>query len=196
MSLTVGVVLLLAGCGDSEKRQSLVGYQLEPAPQVADLSLPDVTDDDAAFAFQAAPGGMLLVFFGYTSCPDICPTTLATIAAAMHRLGPDLGSKVTVAMITVDPTRDTPARLAQYVDGSVADGHGLRSDDDSRLREVATRFGADYVVDVDASGATQVSHTSTVFVVDDSATVALAWQFGVTAKDMENDLRLLLGTDR
>lgn len=192
MSLAIGGVVLLAGCAGDTTSRSLVGYQLDPAPLVADLSLPDVTDNDASFAFRSAPAGMLLVFFGFTSCPDICPTTLATMAAARNRMGPDLASRVMVAMVTVDPTRDTPARLGEYVDGSVADGHGLRTGDDDKLREVATRFGADYFVELDASGEPQVSHTSTVFVVDDTGTVALAWQFGVTAQDMENDLRILL----
>jgi protein SCO1/2 len=193
ISLAVGGAAVLAGCGRGRQRQTLVGYQLDPAPLVGDLSLPDVTNDGKEFALRATAGGMLLTFFGFTSCPDICPMTLATMSRALNRLGPALGSKVTVAMIAVDPSRDTPERLAQYVGGPLAGGHGLRSDDDTRLREVAARFMADYLVDTGVSGEPRVSHTSSVYVIDDTGTVVLVWQFGIAAKDMEMDLRLLLG---
>ncbi len=59
-------------------------------------------------------GQWLLLYFGYTYCPDVCPTELGTIAAAMDSLGP-LGEKVVPAMVTIDPQRDTPAQLAEYV---------------------------------------------------------------------------------
>ena len=93
-------VLLLAACG-GESRQ-LAGYSVEPVPAVGDITLPDLTNDDADFALRADPGKILLVYFGYTNCPDFCPNTMANVKLARQRL--DDPAKLEMAMVTVDPT--------------------------------------------------------------------------------------------
>jgi copper(I)-binding protein len=164
--------------------------------EVGGLSLPDVTDGDAgSFAFNAEPGGLLVVYFGYTSCPDQCPTTLADLRQAKEAMGGD-GQKVHVAFATVDPDRDTVTTMNQYLGSFFAPGQfdALRSDDPNVLTPVLDGFLAKATVAPHAPGATQydVSHTGTAYVVDDRGVVKLEWPFGVQGTDMAADLESLL----
>ncbi|MDV7390488.1 SCO family protein, partial [Arthrospira platensis SPKY1] len=90
--------------GDRE----LAGYRRDPAPVVGDLTLPDVGNGGEEFAIRAEPGEILAVYFGYTNCPDFCPTTLSDLRLATRRIDPALAERVDLAMITVDPDRDLP----------------------------------------------------------------------------------------
>jgi protein SCO1/2 len=155
--------------------------------------MPDVSRDNAPFLFQAEPDGVLVVNFGFTSCPDVCPTTLAEIRAALRDLGP-LAEQVSVAMVTVDPDRDVPAVVTGYLQSFVADGHALRGDD-SQLAAAAAAFDVLYEVTVSDDGSVDVGHTASVFVVDDRGFLRVTWPFGMPADDMASDLRILLATD-
>ena len=186
--------LTAVSCG-SDGSQQLVGYELDPVRVVGDLSLPDAAADGRPMSFSGAPGGLLVTFFGYTNCPDICPTTMASLRSAMTDLGDD-AAYVDVAMVTIDPDRDTATVLTDYVHGFVTDGHALRSDDPTALRSVADRFGVDYVVRTAADGSVEVAHSSVAFVVDDVGQIAAVWPFGTTSSDMASDLELLLGRSR
>ena len=123
----LGIAVATAGCGGDRE---LVGLTRDPAPQVDAVTLPDVSRDGAPFELRAEPGGLLVVYFGYTNCPDICPTTMADLARALDDLGDD-ADRVDVAMVTVDPDRDTDV-LADYVDDFVAGGHALATADERR----------------------------------------------------------------
>jgi protein SCO1/2 len=82
------------------------------------LAAPDFTLGDQnghAFTLSGQRGHVTILFFGYTHCPDICPTSLATIASVIRQLGSDADKQVRVAFITDDPTRDTPQTLRRYV---------------------------------------------------------------------------------
>lgn len=72
-------------------------------------------------------GKVVVLFFGYTQCPDVCPTTLSELAAAMHKLGPD-AARVQVLFVTVDPERDSPELLARYVPAFYPSFLGLYGD--------------------------------------------------------------------
>src|SRR3990172_7649696 len=98
----VALALVLTACG-SDTPYVPAGLVRTPAPEVGDLSLPDSTAGGADFAFRAQPGGLLLLYFGYTSCPDICPTTLADLRTALRQVGEEFAARVDVAMATVDP---------------------------------------------------------------------------------------------
>ena len=108
--LLVVLAVAVAACGEPRE---LAGFVRTPAPSVATTSLPDVASGEQ-FDFVAPEDGLLLVYFGYTSCPDVCPTTLADVRTALGRLGED-ADRVELVMATVDPDRDTPERLAHYV---------------------------------------------------------------------------------
>jgi len=186
----VSTVLLAAGC--SSGTTELAGYTRDPLPVVGAASLPDASNGGAPFAFQAEPGGLLVVYFGYTSCPDVCPTTMAEIRTGLEDLGSD-ADRVEMAMITVDPGRDTGDVLTNYVHAFVPAGHALRTEDDAALRAAADAFGATYQVTENDDGTVEVAHTAHVYVVDDAGRLRVTWPFGTPGADMANDLRILMG---
>ncbi len=179
---------VLAACG-SEPAQ-LTGFVREPTPVVATVALPDVSDDGAPMTMTAPDSGLLLMYFGYTGCPDVCPTTMADVRRALSDLGDD-ASRVEVAMATIDPDRDTDDILTGYVQTFVPNAHALRTDDDDALRTAADAFGADYGVTVDGDDI-EVLHTGHVYVVNDQGELLVTWPFGTTSEDMTTDMQLLL----
>lgn len=71
-------------------------------------------DDGSEYSLESSRGKVVVLTFGYTFCPDICPTALGTIATALNRLGPDESEKVDALFVSLDPDRDTPERLSEY----------------------------------------------------------------------------------
>ncbi len=198
------VVAGLAACGatgDEEAASSgelpTTGYRREPAPSVGDFELPDLSNDGAAFPLRAQPDELLVVYFGYTNCPDFCPTTMSDLNIAQKRIAaehPELGDRITEAMITVDPDRDLPV-LDDYVASFFADGHALGTDDPVALAQAAEPFGVGYGVTPAAeseSGDIEVAHTTSLYAIDDTGSLVLTWQFGVSIDDLTADLLFLL----
>jgi protein SCO1/2 len=184
--------LLAVACGEDKSGGVLAGYHVEPSPAVGSLALPDAgTGED--FGFVAPSGHFLVVYFGYTSCPDVCPTTLNEVRKALKDIGGD-AARVDVAMVTIDPARDTDELLRNYLGSFVDDGHALRTDDPDLLREVADGFGASYSVTENASGDIEVSHSGNLYVVDDTGALVLQWPYGLLADAISNDLSILLST--
>jgi len=199
--LTVGIVVALAvvathpagSATDPGRSARLRGFVLDPAPQVGGLALPDVAAGGDELSLIAPPGQLLLVYFGYTACPDICPTTLSDLAVALRRLGAR-SDRVQVAMVTVDPERDTGDVLSGYLGHFLtARSHALRTEDPARLRTVADGFGAKYEVRKSADGEVEVGHSALVYAVDDAGTVRVAWPFGTSPRSVTKDLKVLLG---
>ena len=193
--------VLLVACGDGDSANlaaggegdanELAGYSREPAPEVGDLELPDLSNASAPFALRAEPGELLVVYFGYTNCPDFCPTTLSDVRLARREL--DDPSKVDVAMITIDPDRDLPI-LADYVGGFFPDdGHALGTDDPALLARVAAPFGTSYDIATNAEGEIEVGHRTDLYAVDDQGRLALTWPFGISKDALAADFRHLLG---
>ncbi len=182
------IAMLTVGCGDEPR--SLAGYRREPAPDVAGFSLPDLSNGGEPFALRADPGELLIVYFGYTNCPDFCPTTLSDVRLAAQQLDDD-ADRIEVAMIAIDPDRDLPI-LADYVGGFFADGHALGTDDPSALAQVAAPFGVQYTVTTTDDGEIDVAHTTQLYAVDDSGELVLTWQFGVTKDELASDFEQLL----
>ena len=178
----------ITACGGGSQRE-LAGYTVEPLPVVGQIALPDLTNDSAAFPLRADPGKILLVYFGYTNCPDFCPNTMANIKLARQKL--DDPTKLEMAMVTVDPGRDLPT-LASYVTGFIPDGHALGTSDDDTLRQAASAFGVSYDVSTGSSGETEVAHTTLLYAVDSAGHVVLAWPFGVSIDDLAKDVDYLL----
>lgn len=190
--LMTAAVLLLPACSD-EPAASLVGVGRTPPLEVGSVSLPEVTNSDTGepFPFAAADGELLVVYFGFTSCPDLCPTTLADLRAARRRIGTD-ADVVDLAFVTVDPNRDTTEILRRYV-GSFADRfHILRTTDTEALEAAEDAFLASSSITTLPDGEISVSHTAATYVVDSSGTVLVEWPFGIGVSGMENDLRLLI----
>lgn len=184
------LALPLVACGADKEAKVLSGYQLTPPPVVGALSLPDASADGADFTFKSAPGEYLVVYFGYTSCPDVCPTTLAEVKKAFKQIG-DTAEQVDVAMITVDPDRDDGDLLTRYVQSFIDGAHALRTEEPAELEAVAKAFGASYTVTKNDADEIEVSHSGNLYVVDQNGDVVLQWPFGLKADAIATDLEIL-----
>ena len=137
-------------------------------------------------------GKAIVLFFGYTHCPDICPTTLADMAGVMKKLGAD-AARVQVLFVTLDPERDTPDVLAQYVPAFDAGFVGLRGDDAATQR-AAKEFKIFYEKRPgSAPGAYTVDHSAQSYVIDPQGRLRLFVRNDRIAQDLAEDLRSLLG---
>lgn len=133
-------------------------------------------------------GRWMLVFFGFSNCPDVCPTTLAEVAVVMDRLGEN-AQRVQPLFISIDPTRDTPARLAEYVPRFGADIIGLTGTPD-QIERTAKTFYVYYekVEEANAPGGYAMGHSSQLFLFDPDAGYAHSWQYGTSAEEILSDL--------
>lgn len=195
LTLAGAVALGACGGGDSADGGSeLAGYRRDPAPVVGELTLPDLTAGGDEFALRAEPGEILAVYFGYTNCPDFCPTTLSDLRLATRRMEPADADRIDLAMITVDPDRDLPI-LADYVTSFIEDAHALGTDDPGRLAQVAAPFGAGYEITTREDGEVDVAHSTSLYAVDDDGEIVLTWQFGVPIDALAADLTQLLAEE-
>ena len=136
-------------------------------------------------------GKAVVVFFGYTQCPDVCPTTLATLAQAMKELGPD-ADRVQVLFITVDPERDTADLLAKYVPSFDPRFLGLRGDADATAR-TAKEFKIIYEkVPGPTPGSYTMDHSAGSYVFDPKGRLRLFVSNGQGPDVFAHDLRELL----
>ncbi len=135
------------------------------------------------------PGQILVVFFGYTSCPDVCPLTLGELRGALARLGSQ-GSKVQVLFVSVDPQRDTPSRLSEYLSALHPSFLGLTGSEEE-LKGVAEGFGA-YFARVGEGPHYTVDHSGRVFVLDTHRRLVLTFPPGTTGERMAAGLQRLL----
>lgn len=136
-------------------------------------------------------GKVLVVFFGFTHCPDVCPTTLVELAKALKQLGPD-AQRVQVVMITVDPERDTPEVLKPYVTALDPSFLGLTGDPQA-IAETAKAFKVFYQKSAGANAqAYSVDHSSGTYVFDPAGRVRLMVAYGQGAEVFAHDIAQLL----
>lgn len=165
------------------------GTILQSSTEAADFTL--MSSNGQRVSLSDYRGKLVLLYFGYTFCPDVCPATLAEIAGAMKILGEDAG-KVQTIMISVDPERDTPEQLAEYVAHFDPNFLGVTGTPE-QIAELATLYGIYYEKHEgsEASGYL-IDHTATVMVIDQEGYLKLLLPFGTTAQDMADDLAYLL----
>jgi protein SCO1/2 len=137
-------------------------------------------------------GQWLLVFFGFANCPDVCPTTLAEVAAVMEDLGAD-AEKVQPIFISIDPERDTPAALAEYVPLFDAGIIGLTGTPE-QIAETSETFPIFYerIEEASAPDGYTMGHTSHLFLFDPKAGFAESWAYGTPAEEILTDLKARL----
>jgi protein SCO1/2 len=137
-------------------------------------------------------GNVVLFFFGYTQCPDVCPTTLATWRLVHQALGDDAG-RVRFAFVTVDPERDTPERLGLHVNAFNPDFLGL-SGTPEQGGQIYEFFNVFFEKDTSSGSAAGylINHTATTFVVDPQGQWRLRETYGTPAEDVAHDIRILL----
>jgi protein SCO1 len=135
-------------------------------------------------------GKLVVLFFGYTFCPEICPTTLLTLTSVMEKRT-SLQDDVNVLFVSVDPKRDTQAALKQYVESFAPNVTGL-SATENELAALARRYRVAYTVNPGASADEYtVDHTATVFLFDRNGRLRLLAPYGTSEEDFDHDLQLL-----
>jgi protein SCO1/2 len=179
----------LSGLGDKPafKAVDITGAQYANA-----LNLRDADGRERSLA--DFKGKVTLVFFGYTQCPDVCPTTLAELAAVKQALGSD-GDRVQGVFVTVDPKRDTAQVLKAYV-GSFDPSFVALRGDETQTEAVAKNFKVFYAqVPGKTDGSYTVDHTAGTFVFDGSGRVRLFVRYGTGAEALSHDIKLLLAQE-
>ena len=183
--IALAVVSLLA----FRKPYTFHGTVIDPPLTVTDFSL--LTANSESVRLSEQEGKIVLLFFGYTSCPDVCPVTLATFKEVHDRLGTD-AQKVQFAMITADPERDTPDKVAAYAARFNPEFIGL-SGRQADLEKVWKELGV-YVEKQNSESAAGylVSHTTSVYVLDERGSLIMTFPYGTSATDMASDVMHLL----
>jgi protein SCO1/2 len=179
---------LLAACGQGSpafKGSDITGTHLGKA-----LSLIDQDGRPRTLADYA--GKVLVVFFGFTQCPDVCPTSLAELAQVMQGLGAD-ASRVQVIMVTVDPERDTPAVLKQYVQTFNPAFAGLTGTPE-QIKQAASSFKV-YYAKVPAKNGVDYSmdHSAAFYLLDTKGEARVLAGNGTDADSLTHDIKALLG---
>jgi len=181
-----------AGCDKLGPNKSpFTGVDVTGAKMGGELRLKDPSGKERSLA--EFKGKVVALFFGYTHCPDVCPTTLADMAKAMALLGAD-APRVQVLFVTVDPKRDTPALLGQYVPAFHPSFIGL-SGDAGATTKAAKDFNIYYQERPGRDAASYtMDHTAQSFVIDKEGRLRLVWPYGIEPAQMASDLKVLLNS--
>lgn len=165
------------------------GTVINPPLPLTDIALQ--TANNQTFHLSHLKGKIALLFFGYTSCPDVCPITLATFNQVYERLGDD-AQKIAFVMITADPERDTPEKISAYVKRFNPEFVGL-SGNLSNLQPLWDELGV-FVEKQDTGSAAGyvLSHTASVFVLDRNGSLLMTFPYSTTAMEMVGDLTELM----
>ncbi len=192
------LVALLTGCTGTNSAGTdaaatgmpTAGTPIEPPRELTDFTMTSAAGDPLSLSdLQGRP---VLLYFGYTFCPDVCPTTLADFVRVKRDLGED-ADKVAFVFISVDPERDTPEKIANYMRAFDTDFIGLQGDEKT-LRRIQFDYGlfyqqsqvqgtsADYLVD----------HSAAAYLIDQEGRLAVIYAFGTPPEVMSADVRGLL----
>jgi protein SCO1/2 len=183
-SIIICSVALLAGC---DSRPQFQGTDITGADYGKSLELVDHTGKPRRL--EDFRGKAIVLFFGFTHCPDVCPTTLAEVAAALRQLGPD-AERVQVLLVTVDPERDTQDALAKYVTAFDPRFLGLRGDAAATQR-AAKEFKIYYEKRKSGDSYT-VDHSGQTYVLDPQGRLRLLIRPERIGQDLAPDLKALL----
>ena len=181
--------LLLSACGAADKAPTFRATDVTGADFGKDIQLTDHNGQPRRLAdFR---GKAVVVFFGFTHCPDVCPTTLAELARALQKLGP-AADRVQVLMVTVDPERDTPELLKQYVTALDPRFLGLTGDT-AAVARTAKEFKVFYQKNSGSSSQNySVDHSSGTYIFDPAGRLRLYVSYGQGADVFAHDIAELL----
>ncbi len=187
LSIIVTILVLIAGVYFL-RPHTFHGTVIQSPEPSYDFTLTSVDGDVSLSDFR---GKIVLIYFGYTFCPDICPGTLGNVAQALRNMGTQ-ADDVQLIMVSLDPERDTPEKLAEYMGHFHPSFIGVTGSKE-KLDEVAALYGIFYqkAEGSDATGYL-IDHTATLMVLDREGYLKLVFPFGVTAEEIADDLKYMI----
>lgn len=194
----IAAALAIAGCGgqdDSTKLNGETKFKLDGGKAV---SLPAYGDGLKGDPHPLRPvkGKLMLLYFGYISCPDVCPTSMSDLAVAVRSLPVEQQKQLEVGLVTADPKRDSGAELVDYLEHFFRKQpvFGFRTTDKAELAKAEKAFGAASQIDPHKPGeAYTVTHTAYIYAVNRDGRILVMWPFGTPPTEMSSDLKVLLG---
>jgi protein SCO1/2 len=188
------LVLLLVGCSaasDSYTSQ-LRGAVFDPPRTLADFNVTSTTGEN--FTLSQHKGEVILLYFGYRSCPDFCPTTFTELRRVYAELN-EPADKLKVIFVTIDPERDTLDNMRQYTQAFNEDFIGLRAEGQA-LQMLEDQFGV--VAERQVVGQSALSylfdHTASIFLIGPNGQLEAQYLYGTDYRDIVHDLKLILQT--
>lgn len=167
----------------------LFGAQIDPPKAMPQFSLPGA-NGQVSLANQH--GKLVVLFFGYTSCPDVCPLTMANLREAFTLLSPAQANQVQVIFVSVDWKRDTAASVAKYANIFNPGFIGLTGSQ-AQIDQITQDYGVFYKMNEPGdNGFYSVEHTATSMILDREGRLVALWNYGTSASQMAADLKVLL----
>jgi protein SCO1/2 len=194
LGTVIAIVVLAAGGWFAFLREdsyAFKGAELAGEPAV-DLALTDQQGEP--FSLESQRGKVVVVYFGYTYCPDFCPTTMLDMMQVSDALGEDAG-KFQLVMVSVDPARDTPERLDEYLEFYDPGFIGLTDTTGAdALRDIQRGYGVMSAQQDSPEGSDGylVDHSTSLFGIDPEGNLVLTWQYGAEPADIAADIEHLL----
>jgi protein SCO1/2 len=188
IALLFGMVVVFTLLGPT-KPYTFQGSLIDPPVEAPQFELSDVNGQ--RFQLSELDGQVVIMFFGYTSCPDVCPVTLTDFLRIRSKLG-NQAEKVSFVFVTVDPERDTPERMNKYLtnfDPAIIGLTGERAE----LESVWSSYGV-YEAKVDGGSEDNylVDHSSRIYVIDADGNLRLTYLFGTENQVIIEDVRQLV----
>ena len=190
ISIVIGLLATIgAAWFFTDQNYTYQGVLIDPPAQATDFSLNDQYGN--TFRLSAQHGEIVLIFFGYTNCPDVCPVTLSEFKRIKSDLG-DQADRVRFVFITVDPERDTQARMQTYMNNFDPNLIGL-SGDRTELEPIWKAYGVyQERQDLGSAAGYLVDHSAIIYVIDQQGRWRLDYTFGMEVEKITEDLQNLL----
>ncbi len=183
----IGVVAFLTFA--FQKPDSFRGTLYDPAQPAPEFTL--ARADGQPFRLSAEKGRLVFLYFGYTSCPDVCPTTMSDLRQVRQAVGAK-ADQFDVVFVTVDPDRDTPDKMQQYASAFDPGFVGLSGSMDE-LQPVWAEYGVYRKIEASTSSTNySVTHSSLLYLIDQDGNLRLSYSFGTSPDDIAHDVNLLL----
>ena len=174
----------------TNKPPTFYGAVITPPKPMPDFTL---HSSSGPVAFSNYKGRYVLLYFGYTSCPDVCPTTLANLSRVVKHMAEDKAEQTQVIFVSVDYLRDTPERTAAYAKNFSPNFIGLGGSEEE-IERTAKEYGVYFKLNTPdpETGFYSVDHSASVFVFDKQENLVMTWPYGMDSIQMELDLRALM----
>jgi len=186
----VGLILLVLWVTRFAAPYTFLGAAINPPQPAPEFSVQDIRGQN--FSLSDQKGKVVLLFFGYTSCPDECPATMAVLKLVKAGLGRN-ADRVDIIFISIDPARDTPPVVQAYVEKFDPSIIGITGTE-SELQPIWQNYGV-YIEKTMGSTDTQytLTHSTRIFLVDTQGNLHLTYSFGISPNDILQDIQHLLG---